>query len=169
MSLYIKWINLIKERSSASWLTHSQKTIYDSILTKWQNAPFVNLYGPTGSGKTFIAWQLVKEMNYFYCSNIDEISDNTDQIILDGIQYSRALRTSARSKSLGRIIMITQIKINEAMPNIDLELDEKDIIEFKRNLADFCEILFLNSIPEGNDLGLMLRNEIVARGDSNDH
>ena len=55
MSLYVRWINLIKEKADETWLTDRQRKVYEAILTRWRSAPFVNLYGPPGAGKTFIA------------------------------------------------------------------------------------------------------------------
>jgi hypothetical protein len=166
MSLYIEWLNRIKEKSSESWLTDSQKKAYDLVLTKWHSQPFINLYGTSGVGKTFIAHILVKEHTYFYSQDINNVSPKIPQVIVDDAQYDRSIRIKAHQLELGRILLISTAPVSEeAMPKLKLELEDKDLLHFQACLAKYCDITFLYTIPEGHSFSDILLKEIIARGE----
>jgi hypothetical protein len=166
MSLYIEWLNQIKEKSNESWLTDSQKKIYNLILNKWQAQPFICLYGKQGVGKSFLAHILAKEHNYFYSQEINSVPSHIAQVILDDAHYDRFIRTEALKREIGRVILIsTNPAFEEAMPKIELEINDKDICQFQASLSKYCNISFLYTIPEGNSFTEILLREIVARGE----
>jgi hypothetical protein len=166
MSLYIEWLNTIKEKSQGNWLTESQKHIYDGILKKWRAQPFINLYGDEGMGKTFICQILAKENGYFFTHDITNASSNCPQVIIDDAIYDRVMRTKASQLGIGRVLLISTIPVlEEAMPKVKLELGAKDIIQFQANLAKFCNITFLHTVPSGTNLTQILLRELIARGE----
>jgi energy-coupling factor transporter ATP-binding protein EcfA2 len=167
MSLYIQWTNCIKERADESWLTERQQEVYKRLLNHWHNHAFVNLYGASGSGKTFIARILVKTHNYVYTQDLQEVPHNAPNVALDNVKYTRMLRPLARSMGLGRVLLITQKPIMEAMPSVQLELTEKDIRQFQAIVAQPCDIIFTRTVPTGMDLANIIRDEVIKRGESN--
>lgn len=169
MSLYVQWTNCIKERAEASWLTEHQREVYDRLLAHWHNQPFVNLYGSAGSGKTFIAWLLAKTHHYVYTQDLREVPANAPNVVLDNAGYSRVLRPLARSMGLGRVLLITRQRIPEAMPSVQLELTERDVLQCQAVLARYCDITFTKTTPEGVDLSSIIREEVVRRGASDVH
>jgi hypothetical protein len=166
MSLYITWINLIKEKADENWLTVSQRAVYENILTRWRSAPFVNLCGPPGSGKTFIARLLAKKHGYYYTFDLQEAPEGAAHVILDDANYTRRCRLQARTRRLGRVLLITRHPISEAMPVASLELDIRDVQQFQRILSDYCGICFTATIPEGTDLTQILHTEVIKRGEA---
>lgn len=164
MSLYTTWINLIKEGADEHWLTDSQRQVFESILSHWKVAQFVNLHGPSGSGKTFIARLLAKKHGYAYTHDLEQAPLNATQAILDDAQYSRMLRPLARSRGLGRVLLITRTPIHEAMPKVGLELDDRDVRQFQAVLSKHCSIVFTETIPQGLDLAEIIRKEVIQRG-----
>ena len=166
MSLYVQWTNCIKERAEASWLTDRQQEVYERLLNHWHNHPFVNLYGAPGSGKTFIARLLVKTHDYAYTQDLQEAPSNAPNVALDNAKYSRMLRPLARSMGLGRVLLITRQRITEAMPHVQLELTEKDVLQFQAMLAEHCNITFTKTTPRGVDLSLIIHEEVIQRGES---
>lgn len=164
MSLYTTWINLIKEHADESWLTDSQRMVYESILSQWHSAPFVNLYGPSGCGKTFIARLLAKKHGYAYVNDLAHAPSNTVRVALDNAQYTRMLRPLARSRGLGRVLMITRSPIPEAMPKVNLELNDADVRRFQAVVAEHCQIVFTETVPQGLDLAEIIRKEVIQRG-----
>jgi hypothetical protein len=166
MSLYVEWINCIKERADEQWLTEHQQEVYEQLIDHWHNQPFVNLYGESGSGKTFIARLLVKKHDHVYLQDLHDAPNNARYVILDNAQYSRMLRPMARSLSLGRVLLITRNRISEAMPHVKLDLTEKDVKQFQSVLAKHCNIIFTATMPVGFDLSNILRAEVVKRGES---
>lgn len=168
MSLYVEWINCIKERADASWLTEHQQEVYERLLSHWHNQPFVNLYGASGSGKTFIARLLAKTHNYIYTQDLQEVPENTPNVVLDNAEYTRMLRPLARSLDLGRVVLLTRQRITEAMPCVQLELTEKDVLQFQAMLSKHCDITFTRTTPIGVDLSNIIREEVIKRGEASD-
>lgn len=169
MSLYVTWINLIKEKADETWLTDSQREVYERILSRWRSTPFINLYGSPGSGKTFVARLLAKKHGYAYTHDLEEASRGAAQVILDNAQYTRMLRPLARKLGLGRVLLITRSAVPEAMPKVGLELSDRDVRQFQATLCNHCSIVFTQTIPEGQDLAEIIRKEVVARGETNVH
>lgn len=166
MSLYVAWVNLIKEKADESWLTDSQRLVYDSILERWLAQPFVNLHGLRGSGKSFIARMLAKRGGYTYVQDLALAPPHASTVVLDDAEYSRALRPQARDLGLGRVVLITESAIRESMPKVELVLTAHDVHQFCAALSEHCGIALTHTLPEGLDLGEILRRETIARGET---
>ena len=169
MSLYTAWINLIKEKADEDWLTDSQREVYESISSRWKSAQFVNLHGPDGGGKTFIARLLAKKRGYAYVHELEQAPQNAANVILDNAQYTRMMRPLARSMGLERILLITNRPLQEAMPEIGLKLNERDVRQFQATLANHCGIVFTETVPEGLNLTEIIHKEVTKRGESYVH
>ena len=169
MSLYVQWLNLIKEKADETWLTDSQREAYDAILTRWRLAHFINLHGPAGAGKTFIARLLAKQHDYVYVHDLQEAAEGAAQVIVDDAEYTRMMRPMARELHLGRIMLITRRPISEAMPKVELTLSAKDVAQFQVILSSCCGIALIETVPKGQDLAAIIQQEIVARGESHVH
>jgi energy-coupling factor transporter ATP-binding protein EcfA2 len=165
MSLYVRWTNLIKEQADETWLTDQQRTVYQKLLDNWQTQPFVNLHGPPGAGKTFLARLLARYHHYAYVQDLSQAPQGAAHVVLDDANYTRLLRPLARERQLGRVILITRQPIQEAMPKIGLILQERDVQQFCVNLHDRCGIVLIQTVAEGKDLADILRKELVARGE----
>jgi energy-coupling factor transporter ATP-binding protein EcfA2 len=169
MSLYVTWINLIKEKADESWLTDSQREVYRQLLARWQSHPFVNLYGPAGSGKSFIARLLARVHGYAYTRALEEAPTGTSQVIVDDAVYSRLMRPLARERGLGRVVLITRRPVSESMPSLELALNPRDMRQFQAILSERCGISFLHTIPDHLDLTQAIQDEVVARGATHVH
>lgn len=169
MSDYVAWINRIKELAVESWLTQSQRQVYDRLLTGWHSHPFVNLHGAPGAGKTFIARLLARCHNYTYVQDLEDAPSGAAQVVLDGVAYTRSLRPVARALGLERVILISRSPVQEAMPRAELVLTDRDVNQFRAVLSNHCGISLLHTEPEGRDLSEIIRREAIARGDANAH
>jgi len=166
MSLYVKWVNTIKAMATEAWLTDRQREVFDALLTRWGSHSFVNLYGAQGSGKTFLAHLLAKGHDYAFAQDLADAPPGSPQVVLDDAQYDRMLRPLARDLCLGRVILITEAPVRETMPRIELALGIHDVHQFCVNLSERCGIGLIHTLPEGLDLGEILRRELVARGEA---
>jgi hypothetical protein len=167
MSLYVEWLNKIKTMSTYEWLTDAQRTAYDLILKKWESQPFVCLCGPAGCGKTFVARLLAREHGYVYSHAIDSAFEGSEQILVDGEEYSRIMRDIARLRRLKRVIVLMRRPPQDRMPQPKIELTARDVRQFQHNLTK-CGVLQAFTLDhEGTDLGEILRKEATARGEEN--
>lgn len=164
MSLYVEWVNLIKERATASWLTDNQRTAYEQILKQWPAVPFVNLLGPPGCGKSFVARILVKEHGYIYTHDLQAAPEHAANVIVDDAEYTRLMRPTAQMLGLGRVIVITCTPVRDPMPRAEIRLADKDVRQALHNLYTHCGIQFLATTPTGTDLSQIIRTEVIAKG-----
>ncbi len=164
MSLYVQWLNLIKERATAEWLTVSQKVAYDRILTRWQGASFVNVHGPPGCGKSFLARILANEHGYIYTHDLSCVPESSDNVIVDNADYTRLMRPMKKKLGLGRVILVTSTAVRDPMPRAEIKLTEKDVKQALHNLYKYCGVSFTKTDPHGPDLARIIRAEVVARG-----
>jgi hypothetical protein len=167
MSLYMQWLNAIKEGAEESWLTPRQSDVYVRLTTGLASQSFVNVYGPPGSGKSFVGRLLAKECGYAFAFDLHEVAEGSEQVVLDDAKYARAMRPLCRERNLGRMILLTEQPVREAMARVELCLQPRDVLQFRKNLSNHCGIDFIATVPEGTDLGEMLRREAVERGRRN--
>lgn len=167
MSLYTQWLNLIKERADESWLTPRQRQVYTRLLEGLSSHPFVNVHGPRGAGKSFIGRLLAKTHGYILVFDLHEAPPSAGHIVLDDAVYGRSMRPLAREKELGRVILMTEQPVREAMTRLELQLVDSDVRQFCKNLSGCCGIDLIATQPMGTDLGEILRQEAIERGRRN--
>lgn len=167
MSLYTHWLNLIKERAEESWLTPHQSQVYARLLGSLSSYSFVNVCGPRGAGKSFIGRLLAKEHGYAFTFDLEQAPNGAAQVVLDDAVYSRRMRPLYRERDLGRVILMTEQPVREAMARLELQLDESDVRQFRKNLSACCGIDLIATQPTGADLGEILRQEAIERGRRN--
>jgi ABC-type cobalamin/Fe3+-siderophores transport system ATPase subunit len=163
MSLYVQWINLIKENADYTWLSDRQRDIYDRLLTQWRVSPFVSIHGPSGSGKSFIARLLAKEHGYLYLTDLDDGVKGAEQVIIDDAHYTRMMRPRARELEIARVVLFSPRPAADPMPGAELRLDAHDIQQIMHTLYERCGFEF-SVEPQGTDVGEILRAEAIARG-----
>lgn len=164
MSLYVQWLNLIKEKATSDWLTENQRAAYDKILKQWPAMHFVNLYGPPGCGKSFLARILAKEHGYVYTPDLQAAPEGAAHVIVDDAEYTRLMRPTAQLLGLGRVILITRTPVRDPMPRAEIQLTERDVRQALHNLYTQCGIQFVATCPEGTDLAQIIRAEVISKG-----
>lgn len=168
MSLYVEWLNQIKLKANSTWLTKSQCKALSDALNKYPQERFVCLVGCAGSGKTFISWIMVKEYGYIYANELSKVDSGVERVVIDGGQYSRAMRPVAQLLGLKRVVVLTERKppARDGVPVITLSLDEHDVRQFQHNLTKYDILKSFLGQAEGTDLSQILRNEAISRGGS---
>jgi len=115
MSKMLLLLNKLKAQATLDWLTDSQRTAFDAVRDALRFPETVNLHGPVGTGKTFLAWTLSRtlEMPYFPSpSAFDERSERpTPHAIVDnaaaGERAVRNLLAVAQRKDTHSLLFIT--------------------------------------------------------------
>lgn len=167
MSLYVEWLNKIKAMSTSEWLTEGQRRAYEKILTKWANQQFVCLCGPSGSGKTFVAHILSKEHDYVYSHEISKVENDTQNVLIDGEEYTRLMRDTAKLKGLRRLIILLRRPPQDRMPKAEIILTKKDVGQFQNNLTMNGVLGSFLKDPDSMDFSKIIRTESIARGEGN--
>lgn len=167
MSLYIEWLNKIKAMATSEWLTEGQRSAYEKILTKWANQQFICLCGPPGCGKTFVAHILSKEHDYVYSHDISKVEDGSQNVLIDGEEYTRLMRDAAKLKGIKRAIVLLRKPPQDRMPKAEIVVTEKDVRQFQNNLTINGVLGSFLKDPDSTDLSQIIRTESIARGEGN--
>ena len=158
VSKYTKTLDLIKTNLTENWLTDSQREVWMQ-LSKFMEPPYyvVNIYGASGTGKTFLGWLLQKQKRALYADASDpswQSWQGQPLIILDGYDSSRRAVRSLRSQlqlcNVGQAIILTRQKAQDDIPCLHLAVTDKDIQIVKATLYRELEMI----IPEGNHRNL---------------
>lgn len=140
----------IRDRLNVNWLTPSQKRVWEDI--QHFDGPIhrvVNIYGATGTGKTFLGW-LMDRLNYATYSVWTEYPKPLlPRLVLDDTSPERALTRSLRpivdQHHIQQLILLSQSRVDEqAMPAFELRVTQEDMEMFQANLYRHLEII----IPE---------------------
>jgi hypothetical protein len=166
VSLFVEWINKIKARADENWLTDAQQAVYESLTERWLSAPFVCLYGQSGTGKSFIARLLSQRDGYEYTQDLSTVSAGQSHVVLDNAEYTRLMRTTATMLGIKRVILVARRPPKDPMPHAELVLTSRDVSQFQRTLSQNEVLTSFLIRAEGTDLGEILRNEAVARGNT---
>ncbi len=164
MSLYVEWLNQIKLKADYEWLTKSQRKAFNDIVERWPAEVFLCLYGPQGSGKSFIARLLVKMHGYIYTNDLKGLEPGPHLVVVDGEEYNRLMRPMAQLLGLKRIVVLMRRPPRDPMPRTEVALDEHDVKQFQHNLIRYGVLQAFKTEVDGTDLGQILRAEAIIRG-----
>jgi len=112
MSRMLVLLNQLKTQAKPNWLTDGQRAAFDAIRDVPET---VNLYGPVGSGKTFLAWTLSRSLAMPYFPSpaaFDRRSERpTPRAIVDNAgareRTVRSLLAVAQRKGTHTLLFIT--------------------------------------------------------------
>jgi hypothetical protein len=153
VSKYLETINRIKVSLTEAWLTNSQRTVW-AQLSKLMGPPYyvVNIYGVTGSGKTFLGWLLQKQGLAIYADEGERdwtIWQGQPLVVLDGYDSSRravrSLQAHLQLSKIGQVIILTRQKAQDDIPCLHLAVTDRDIQIAKANLYRELDLV----VPDG--------------------
>jgi hypothetical protein len=142
MSELIKLYNLIKMRRNEAWLTQSQVLAFNCIIESLKSHGIVNLYGASGSGKTFLAWFLSEKTGFLYVTSpykltVERIVD-VSGVIIDNCKSDRRIHRTLLStldrRNIGRAILITENSIDDYVSKFELSVSIEDVFHASNNL-----------------------------------
>ena len=93
MSTWFELLNQLKRRCSVEMLTPAQTAAFNELRRLMLMPDWLNLHGPHGSGKTFLAWALSRAMGVLYIpmpEDLDELPRGQHTVIVDNAPYSEA-------------------------------------------------------------------------------
>lgn len=143
MSEFIRISNAIKIHRNDTWLTPSQRSADTAIRDMLRVPQTINLRGPVGCGKTFLAWHLADELGYVYLSSPSQLTQvetlGSKGLIIDNCHSDRwAHRDMLKILQMHHIlraIFITRQIIRDYTRSIELELGVSDPDKVCENLS----------------------------------
>jgi hypothetical protein len=155
--------NQIKLLSDRSWLTPSQTTVYQELI------PFldefhrvVNLYGPQGVGKTFVAHILCKEDLTDYVPSPDLIHPADRPLVIDNAPFERtavrSMRNQMRRHDLRQVILVSRYRAEDAIPSFALNVTPDDIRCFRATLFRHLDL----RLPDCSALNLWEHLKLIG-------
>ena len=157
---YLELINSIKNNYDETWVTPSQKLIYDRVTTKLKAQKVINIFGDPGVGKTFLGWLIATFFKGNYAQNTNDLKDNIVNV-LDGFGYKkiefRTLLPQLQMLSIPKTVIISDKMIQDDIISLELKFDQADKEKFKNNLWKFCKLEFAK---EKNNMNALIKSNI---------
>lgn len=133
-------LEMLMQRIDLTWLTPSQATVWAS-LQMYDGPPYcvINIFGPTGTGKTCIG-RLLQKIGYAeYCTWPNQPTPQLPRLVIDdfegGREGEREVRPFIDQYGLQQIILMSRMPIPEPqIPQIALAITEEDWERFRSNL-----------------------------------
>lgn len=129
MSKLLTLINRLKAQTSWTMLTPGQRLAFAELEKRWQFPDRLNLYGPQGSGKTFLGWVLARhlpQVNFYASPRLfeqDQAPYPTDIIIDNAPSEEKKLRrllSELQLRQVRRVLFVTQSPIRLGWSTIEL-------------------------------------------------
>ncbi|MBV6438327.1 MAG: hypothetical protein AELANPGJ_03629 [Anaerolineae bacterium] len=139
MNEWMKLVNEIKQRSPDSIMTSHQKAVCETILEHLQfPSQRINLFGERGTGKTLVAWKLVRILedarHIILPRQLFEPADNAASVLIidNAPHYEDELRDLMARASLlnvDSIVFISLRPVQLRMHQVRLDLPSLEDIE----------------------------------------
>jgi hypothetical protein len=142
MSQFIRHLNQIKNKRTFEWLTPSQRAALSSIKNVLQVPSTVNLFGPAGTGKTFLGWTLANVLSFAYLTHPDKIIQfnklDHEGVVVDNCNSERnahrELLKMIRFQQINHAVFITRRMIKDYTHFVELYVTAHDIETVQQNL-----------------------------------
>jgi len=143
VSKFVRTLNLIKTHCNVEWLTPSQSRALAALKDALRVPGTVNLCGPAGVGKTFLAWILAGELGYTYFPHLKHFMQaeeaTTPGVIIDNGQSNRQSHRNTlkalQLRGVARAVLITRELVHDYTRYVELSLLPEDRAKVRRNLA----------------------------------
>lgn len=144
MSRLVDFQNRIRRRCCREWLSPSQQKTYEHLRQLLSFQDTVNLYGPSGAGKTFLAWVLGQEVSTYLYFNLEQLEgkavDKTTLAVVDPHPWERSIVRQTLSTLHGlwykKILLISDEPVADQIPSCQLSLSHSDLIKIYENWSE---------------------------------
>lgn len=159
MSEWLHLLNEMKRRPMEEYLTPTQRVAREEICALLRFPNRINLYGPCGSGKTYVAWAVVRATGAAHIpvpEKLQSLERPVEILLIDNaIHYeSKVRQLMAQANLLGAesVIFITQQAVELPMHRVQLPLPKSN--EVATILAAYARLGFYQQrdIPENPTL-----------------
>jgi hypothetical protein len=137
MSEWLRLLNEMKRRSMEEYLTGTQRSARDQICDLLRFPNRINLYGKYGSGKTYVAWSVVRATGATHVTlpeKLKTLSPKHEILLIDNAPHHEAeirrLMASANLLEAVSVVFITREAIGMPMSRVQLTLPAPDEISF---------------------------------------
>lgn len=127
----LKRMNTLKQVNINEHLTSAQKGALEEIRQHRDNGePFINLYGPKNSGKTFLCWALREYGWKYQQASFERVTEpDVTAVVYDhgkpDRSTTRQLRNNVDLSGLSNVVYVTKSPAKEVYPRVHLSTDEQ--------------------------------------------
>lgn len=124
-------MNTLKQVNINEHLTSAQKGALEEIRQHRDNGePFINLYGPRNSGKTFLCWALRGYGWKYQQARFERVTEpDVTAVVYDhgkpDRSTTRQLRNNVDLSGLSNVVYVTKSPAKEIYPRVHLSTDEQ--------------------------------------------
>jgi hypothetical protein len=136
MSEWLRLLNEMKRRPMEEFLTPTQRLARDEICELLRFPNRVNLHGPYGTGKTYVAWAVVRATGATHVSlpeNLQMLLPPHEILLIDNAPHHepevRSLMASANLLGAVSVVFITRDAVEMPMHRVCLPLPEPNEVE----------------------------------------
>lgn len=156
MSTWLELHNQFKRRCSAEMLTPAQAVAYERLCQMMSMPEWVNLYGPHGSGKTFLSWVVARATGAAYVPDplqIEQLEPGQQVLVVDNAPFREddVRRLLSRCSLLGAqtVLLTTRAAVLLPMPRVELPFPSAgDIDQLSRLISRLGYFFEAERLPE---------------------
>lgn len=155
MSAFVRNLNQIKTQYDATWVSPSQEKALNALIKAIRYPGTVNLWGPIGSGKTFLCWILARQMALTYVPHIsflDELAlPQQNAVIVDNCLADRSshrtLLNRLRMAGIQGAVLVSRELSQDYTRHVELMLTGEDLIQIRARLSTLGIFSSRTAIP----------------------
>ncbi len=136
MSRWMELLSEIKRRPVEEYLTPTQRLARDRICEILQHPNRVNLYGPHGGGKTYVAWSIVRAIGATHVpvpERLAQLSPGHECLIIDNVPHHetdvRRLLAISNLLNASSVVLITHLPVAMPLHRVELPLPTAEEVE----------------------------------------
>lgn len=166
MNEWLRLVNEMKRRAPQEYFTPTQRAVYDALVDRLQFPnQRINLYGASGTGKTYLAWGLVRAFEAVHVPVADRLREFDGQpmpiLILDNAPIYedevRGLLSDAALMDAGSVVFISHKPMALRMHQIQLDFPTSDDVRHIARTFGRLGFYEVSALPPSPNLWQLLQ------------